>query len=273
MLGVTSIADAARYRLDMASLETQTSPTAAAKFTNSAGRTFVRPTVASMKAALALAHPDKSAGDWPINANRLRTTPAGANAYPGTMIIYTAVPTKGLPKAEAADYAKLLDYAAKQGQVRGFGNGQLPPGYLPMTKANGLGELASYTTRAAAAIKAQAGTLPPLVAPATTPGGGKGNQAGSSTDQGGPDTGSGNTADTNIPSASPAPTASSTTSPPKSKGPTVAKTVTLATSPGVTAAASSTEAGLALPALLAVAILAGLLAPLVTRPWGRRRTP
>jgi hypothetical protein len=272
MLGVTSIADAQRYRLDMASLETQTAATAAAKFTNTNGRTFVAPTIASMKAAVALAHPDSASGVWPINLNRLRTTPAGAQAYPGTMIIYTTVPTKGVPKSQAADYAKLLDYAAKQGQVRGFGNGQLPPGYLPMTKANGLGELASYTTRAAAAIKAQAGAVPPLVAPADTgQSGGNDNNGDTTTDQGGTtDTTGGGSSSTSIPPASPAPNPSSSDSP-KSKGPTVAKTVTLATSPGVTTVASSTTAGLALPALLVVAILSGLLAPLATRWWGRRR--
>ncbi|HEX3908793.1 MAG TPA: hypothetical protein VHW92_12795 [Mycobacteriales bacterium] len=269
MLGVTSIADAQRYRLDMASLETQTAPTASAKFTSSAGRVFVSPTDASMKAAIDLAKPDSATGTWPINATTMRTTPAGAKAYPGTMIVYTAVPTKGLPKGVAADYAKLLRYAATDGQVRGFGNGQLPPGYLPMTKAAGLGQLASYTTRAAAAVQAQHGALPSLVGSNSggQTGTGPGTGSGTGSSAGGGD-GTGGGGDTATPPAG----SDKTGKPGKGTTPQVAGS-SPATSPGTTAAASSSVAGTALPALLGLALLSGLLAPLIVRLryWRRAR--
>jgi ABC-type phosphate transport system substrate-binding protein len=262
MLGVTSIADADRYRLNLASLESQTAPTAAAKFTSTAGRTFVAPSDASMKAAAVLAKPDTNAGDWPIDPTRLRTLPAGAHAYPGTMIVYTSVATKGLSKATAADYAKLLTFAASKGQVRGFGNGQLPPGYLPLTKAEGLGTLVNYTTRAAAAVKAQAGALPTLL-PSKSDGQNKsqGSSGPQSTDPAGSTASPG--------SVTPPPSPSTSPKPSTGKSPDVAGPP--ATSPGTTAAASSTVAGIALPALLVLAVVAGLLGPLATKLWGRWR--
>jgi uncharacterized membrane protein YgcG len=263
MLGVTSIADADRYRLDMASLETQTSPTAAAKFTNSTGRTFVKPSAASMRAAVALAKPDNTSGIWPINLTRLRTVPAGADAYPGTMIVYTAVPTKGLPKGLASDYAKLLHFAATAGQKPGFGNGDLPPGYLPMTTANGLGSLANYTLRAADAVKAQAGVLPSLKAPKSSAS--KGSQGSSSSGSGSGSSSSSSGGGGTTPSSG----SSTTKSPTKGSTPKVAGSAA-AVSPGVTAAASSSVAGAALPALLGLALLSGLLAPVITRLRRRR---
>jgi hypothetical protein len=272
MLGVTSIADADRYRLDQASLETQTAPTAAEKFTNAAGRTFVAPTLASMKAAVALAKPATSSGTWPISWTKLRTSPAGAHAYPGTMIVYTAVPSKGLPKTAATDYAKLLTFASAAGQHPGFGNGQLPPGYLPLTAANGLGGLADYTARAAVAVRNQAGALPSLIDHHTggNPGG-NGNGTGGGTGTGGT-TGSG-TGDGPGGLGTPPSTRTSTTGPAGAGStPTVAGNAP-ATSPGLTAAASSTVAGTALPALLGLAVLSGLVAPIVQRLRGRRRSP
>jgi hypothetical protein len=273
MLGVTSIADADRYRLNTASLETQTAPTAAAKFTNSSGRTFVAPTQASMKAAVALAKPAPSTGTWPISSTKLRTSPAGAHAYPGTMIVYTAVPTKSLPKSTAADYAKLLTFASGPGQKSGFGNGQLPPGYLPLTATNGLGVLADYTARAAVAVKNQAGALPPLVdhptgggSGGTGPGAGTGSGTGAGTTPGSGTSGS--PGDLGTP-----PSTGTTKTGPAGPGstPTVAGS-TSATSPGLTAAASSSVAGTALPALLGLAVLSGLLAPIVQRFRGLRRS-
>jgi hypothetical protein len=98
-------------------------------------------------------------------------TAKGAAAYPGTMVIYAAVPTTGLPPTDAKDYAAVLRYVATKGQTPGLGVGDLPPGYLPLTKANGLGELAGYTWAAANAVAAQKGALPPLTGnpPAGTP--------------------------------------------------------------------------------------------------------
>ena len=89
--------------------------------------------------------PDDAAGTWPIPYDAMRTTAAGADAYPGILLISTDVPTQGLPSGDAKDYSELLDFAAGTGQTPGLGNGQLPDGYLPMTAANGLGSLVAYT--------------------------------------------------------------------------------------------------------------------------------
>lgn len=150
MIGVTAVADADRYQLNSAALQT----------TNS--HTFVRPSDASMRAATAFLKPDKKTGTWPVPYATLRSAKKAAAAYPGTMVVYAAVPTTGLPAQDAKDYASLLRYAAGAGQTRGLGVGELPPGYLPLTKANGLGEMAGYTLAAADAVAAQKGNLPSL---------------------------------------------------------------------------------------------------------------
>jgi hypothetical protein len=176
------------------------------------------------------------------------------------------VPTKGLSSGVAADYAKLLTYAATNGQVRGFGSGQLPPGYLPMTKADNLGGLASYTLRAAASVKAQAGGLPPLVAANTK---GQQGNTGNGNGNGGNPVGSGSTSPGGSGVTPPATGSSSPA--PTLPGPTVAPPAAAAPV-GRTAAFFSSVAGLVLPALLALAIVAGLLAPLITRFFGGRRS-
>jgi hypothetical protein len=149
LIGVTPLGDDARYQLRAAALET------------SPGN-FVAPSTSSMKAAMALVHPDNKAGTWPLPYETLRTK-AGASAYPGTMVVYAAVPTSGLPSVDAADFATFLRFAATSGQQPGYGVGQLPPGYLPLTKANGLGALAAYTLAASKDVAAQKGQLPPLI--------------------------------------------------------------------------------------------------------------
>jgi len=171
LLGIVPLADVSRYQLTAAALLSHTAPTAASAFTTAAGRTFVTPTAASMRAAVATLHPDQSTGTWPLPYATWRTTTAGASAYPGTMVVYTAVPTQGLAAADAHHYADFLRFAGTSGQVLGSGSGQLPDGYLPMTAANGLGQMASYTLTAADAVEAQRGQLPPLVAvkPVGTP--------------------------------------------------------------------------------------------------------
>ena len=157
MIGITPLADDSRYQLRAAALQTT-------------ANTFVAPTDASLKAATALLKPDKSTGTWPIPYPELSTSTAGAAAYPGTMVVYAAVPTSGLPAASAKDYASLLQFAATTGQQPGLGVGQLPPGYLPMTKANGLSDFADYTLAAAADVAAQNGELPSMTSPLGTGG-------------------------------------------------------------------------------------------------------
>ncbi len=152
-IGVTTLADAARYQLQTAALQTTKG-------------TFVGPDNASLEAIGALLQPDSSTGTWPIPYTQFEQT-AGAAAYPGTMVVYAAVPTRGLPTEDAQDFGTLLRFAATTGQTPGTGVGELPPGYLPMTAANGLGALAAYTVAAAADVAAQNGQVPGVV-PGTT---------------------------------------------------------------------------------------------------------
>jgi hypothetical protein len=154
LLGITPLADVYRYGLTPAELMTTDG-------------TFVGPSEASMKAAASLLRPDASTGTWPIPYSEF-DTPDGSSAYPGTMVVYAAVPTSGLPKTAAADLASVLRFAAGSGQTPGSGVGQIPGGYLPLTASDGLGSLASYTVAAAADVAAQNGEIPSLT---PTPGG------------------------------------------------------------------------------------------------------
>ena len=163
IIGMTPLADDKRYDLQTASLETTSG-------------SFVAPSNDSMEAATDLLQPDSTTGTWPIPYDQFGTS-AGAAAYPGTMLVYAAVPTSGLSASDASDYAAMLTFAAGPGQTTGEGVGQLPPGYLPITSANGLGGLAAYTVAAAKDVAAQNGQVPPL----TTSSGGSGGGSDSST--------------------------------------------------------------------------------------------
>lgn len=164
MIGLTSLGDAEYYRLDTAQLQTyQVAPDPVARFTSSVGRVFVAPTSASLLTAARLAAPDEATGTWPLPYQALRNDPADANAYPGTMFVYAAVPTAGLPTEDASDLAAFMRFAVTQGQTPGFDNGELPPGYAPMTVADGMGDQIGFTMRAASAVATQSGKVPTLI--------------------------------------------------------------------------------------------------------------
>ncbi|MBE7188655.1 hypothetical protein [Jatrophihabitans endophyticus] len=292
MLGVVSLGDAEREGLSLASLESQSSVSPSDAITSTAGRTFVAPSDASLRAAADTLKPDTKTGVWPLDYSKLRTSTAGAHAYPGTMIVYTAVPTDGLPSSDATDLGKFLYFVSDEGQKPGTTAGDLPAGYLPMTDANGLGQLADYTSCAANAVADQKGKLPsltgghcaddigvaktpsgsksntPTTPPSTArpsgtgnPGGGNtdggGNTGGGSTNGGGTTTGGG-TGPTTSPTAPPS---SSASAPSSTAAPTsISATPVSAATPRI----GSGFLGLALPLLFAVAILGGLAA-LVTR--------
>ena len=163
VVGVTSLGEAQRYDLQTAALQSSSTATDYEKqFSNGSGRTFVEPTLASLRAAAG--HVIKKVAD-----KLFAVDPAGLQAdkraYPGFMLVDADIPTSGLTRAQRTDYANFLAFAAKRGQVSGLGNGDLPPGYLPLTRANGLGDLADYTARAATAVRTQSGQVPPLDAP------------------------------------------------------------------------------------------------------------
>ncbi len=176
LLGVTPLADAARYKLSTAALQTQVRAGAPEKFSDATGRTFQAPTEASLLAATALLRPDAAAGSWLVPYGAFQTDPAAAGAYPGTLLVSLDVATSGLSPAQAQRYATVLAFAAGPGQTPGSGNGELPPGYLPMTEANGLGSLVAYTKAAGAAVAAQSGQVPPVGPPPGDAGGGPGSQ-------------------------------------------------------------------------------------------------
>ncbi|HXR53423.1 MAG TPA: hypothetical protein VN793_00105 [Acidimicrobiales bacterium] len=166
IIGITPLADTQRYLLQSAEL--QTTP-----------GTFVAPSDQSLQAATALLKPDTTNEIWNLPYPEFEQS-AGASAYPGTMVVYAAIPTTGLPAQDAQEYAVFLRFAATVGQTQGSGVGQLPPGYLPLTTADGLGGLAAYTVAAAVDVAAQNGQVPPVVG---TPGGSPGSSSPSSGSQ------------------------------------------------------------------------------------------
>ena len=261
ILGLTSLGDASRYALSTASLETQTSSDAPVKFSDASGRTFVAPSDTSLETAARMLVPDRTSNSWVLPYDKLRSDSAGANAYPGTLMVSMDVPTSGLPRSEASNYASLLRFFIGKGQTSGFGNGQLPPGFLPMTAANGAAALSAYSGRAATAVAAQRGDLPlvtggviagPTVAPTTRGGGGPAG-GGSSTPP---------------PSAVPSPTPHVTPTPSASS-----IAVTKLTSLGTTVGSPVGLGGLALPLVLLLAMFGAVAAPvtkLVARVRARR---
>jgi len=207
-----------------------------------------------VKAAAVLAKPDGPTGTWPIPYAGLRTSAKAAAAYPGTMIVYAAAPTKGLPSAAAKAVAAFIQYAATTGQTPGDSNGQLPEGYLPMTASNGLAALSSYAQVAATAIADQNGTVPSNVpASSASDSGGSGG--------GGSGTGTG---------SQPSPATVSPSAAPSASGKSIAAPVTAPVSLGYTTGQDSGLVRLVLPAVLVLALLGVVLAP-ATSMLARRR--
>lgn len=93
------------------------------------GNNCVAPNTASVSAALANAKPDST--------GLLHVNPAapGAGAYPLVDVTYAAVRTNDTDPGALADYAKLIQFAAGQGQTPGVDPGELPHGYLPLPDA------------------------------------------------------------------------------------------------------------------------------------------
>jgi hypothetical protein len=147
MIGVTPLADDDLYGLRAAALETNHG-------------SFVAPSESSLRATARLLRPDVATGTWPIPYREIATSSDAQNAYPGTMLVYAAVATSGIPALDANEFAALIRFAVTSGQTPGYGIGQLPPGYLPLTAANGLGLLERYSLSAASDVAAQIGQVP-----------------------------------------------------------------------------------------------------------------
>ena len=261
VIGVTTAGEAERYDTPSAALETQSSVSATAQFTDGSGRTFVQPTQDSMTTAARLFQPDAASGVWTVPYDTMRTASSGAQAYPGTLVVYADVPTSGLPTELAGQLSNFLTFAAGAGQVAGYGNGQLPPGYVPMTAAAGLSKLTAYTTEAAADVLAQNGLVPGTTLQTATTSSSAATSGGYAY------------------STTTLPVASRTAKSSSAAASTVASSAAAFSSPASsspapvrvrTVAVNSTISGAALPILLAIAVLGGLVsAASQIRPRGR----
>ncbi|WP_210649390.1 hypothetical protein [Nocardioides sp. SYSU D00065] len=159
MLGVVSMGDAARLGLEQASLATR--------------KGFVAPTAGGLVKALRLAEPSRS-GEKPFTLDMAALVKA--DAYPGTMIVYTAARTANLPQEDADKVRQFIEVATTEGQKQGYGNGQLPPGYVPLTKTGVTAPLWKQAQAVAEAIGEQEGAS--TAGDESTDGDGDGSQTG-----------------------------------------------------------------------------------------------
>jgi hypothetical protein len=114
MIGVTPLPDDQRYGLQTAAMQ-------------ASDDSFVAPNNASLRAATALLKPDEKTGTWPITYTTLAKSAVGTAAYPGTMVVYAAVPTSGLPATDAKDYAALLRSPPPQARYRAMASDNSRP--------------------------------------------------------------------------------------------------------------------------------------------------
>ncbi|MCR1781931.1 hypothetical protein KVF89_05235 [Nocardioides carbamazepini] len=156
MLGVVSLGDAQRYGLRTAGLETRKDK-------------YVTPTTDSLTAAMKVIEPDGKRGPFEMDMVELRKA---GNAYPGTMLVYTAARLQNLDKKDAAKVAQFIRTATTEGQRSGSGNGQLPGGFVPIRKSGATKALYTRAQAVARAIEQQkVPVAPPEAGPATvTPG-------------------------------------------------------------------------------------------------------
>ncbi|TDV53653.1 hypothetical protein [Actinophytocola oryzae] len=138
MLSVTTVPHARLYEL----------PTA--KLVNAGGQA-VAPDPGTMVNALGAAVQDKTTGTIELDYGRVT-----GNAYPGTMIAFTAVPSSGMSTGVAAQYADFIEFMATDGQHPGENITDLPPGYDPLTP-----NLRQQALDAARAVREQKGEVPP----------------------------------------------------------------------------------------------------------------
>ncbi|RLV48218.1 hypothetical protein D9V37_19350 [Nocardioides mangrovicus] len=230
MLGLVTLGDAARYGLPVASLQ-------------AAPGSYVAPDTAGLSAAVALAQQTGGKqGAFSLDQARVRKS---RTAYPGMLVVSTAARTSGMDKDAAKRVAQFIDISTTQGQVPGRGNGQLPQGYLPITKKGVTAKLYAADQRTKAAVlaqKAPAVAKPKVAEPAAAPAPAAAAPA-------------------SAPASAPAAPKAVT---PKASQPVTAKTQLVAR----TAPTRSGTGGMLLPGLLFLGLVGGLVAAL-TRFLGR----
>jgi hypothetical protein len=168
MLGLVSLGDAARYGLRVASLETRKN-------------TFVAPSSSSLSAAVDLAaqpmdHGKADPGSpFVLDQGEVRRS---KKAYPGTMVIYTAARERNLDQADADKVAQFIRVSTTEGQKTGTGNGELPPGFLPLVDKGVTKKLFDSAQYVASQVEKQtpahAPKPTPTAAPTSSGGGGDG---------------------------------------------------------------------------------------------------
>lgn len=147
MMAYADSPTAARYNLPMVRLR------------NASGK-FVAPTNTGLAAGLAAMK--KSGVDGVLAPN---PGAKGDDVYPLTTVTYAATVPAGLSAADRKAYGAFIRYAVGPGQTLGDQPGQLPAGYLPLTKA-----LKTAAAAAATAIeKYKAASPKPTPKPKPTP--------------------------------------------------------------------------------------------------------
>src|SRR4029079_16274183 len=155
MLGLVTLGDAERYGLTTARLQ-------------AAPGHYVAADKAGIQAALALADPTSHLRPFDLTQAKIRTS---KKAYPGSMLVYTAAKTFGLPAATADDVAQFIRVSTSEGQVPGRGNGQLAAGYVPIKDSGVTRGLHRQAQQVAAAVAAQKQPPNPMSGPTTDPAG------------------------------------------------------------------------------------------------------
>ncbi|WP_310529730.1 hypothetical protein [Nocardioides sp.] len=249
MLGIVSTGDARRFGLHEASLETTSDH-------------YVAPTDAAMVKAISLAEPAKS-GDAPFTLE-MKDVVKARSAYPGTMIVYTAALTHGLAKADATKVSEFIDIATTEGQRAGYGNGELPPGFLALKKTGATAPLFKQAHSVAVSIAKQNGKV------AGTGDGTDGTNTGTGGESGTP-TGPGSVTDVEPPEPEPVPAAAPTGAGKPAKGkPTKTPKPKPVTMPD-TEPVSSALAGRLIPVLLGIGVLGAFATSLLRLGLSRRR--
>lgn len=249
MLGLVSLGDARRLGLREATLLTK-------------GNNFVGPTDTGLAKAVAVAEPSKS-GDEPFTLDMADVIKAG-NAYPGTMIVYTATRSANLPKEDATKVAEFIKVSSTEGQRAGYGNGELPPGYLALKKAGPTAALFKQAQKVAETIADQSGKVD------------DGTDVTDGTDTGtidgsGTPTGPGSVTNVEPPEPEPVPTAAPTGAGKPAKGkPTKTPKPKPVTMPD-TEPVSSALAGRLIPVLLGIGVLGAFATSLLRLGLSRRR--
>jgi hypothetical protein len=274
LIGLVSLPAAEELDLDTASLQTYAGSEQETNNSSqfASGRIFQPPTSATLQAAATLMQPDPQLGSWVLPYSDYPGKAVAKGAYPGTMLLSADVPTRGLPPTDATNYGKYLTFAATTGQIQGFGVGQLPPGYLPMTAATGLSAEVAYTKAAAADVAAQNGQIPGVATGGGSPSpnsttGGHGKTGGSGHGNTSPGSSSGGSGSGSNSSGSNVGNQSGSKTNPGSGNGGSASPGTQEVQPAVAAGKAGTTGtlgaglgGLALPLALLVALVGGVVA-------------